>query len=453
MEREGLLGSSEQIVVGLSGGPDSVALLHVLVDLSTKRDWELLAVHVHHGVRGEEADQDAYFARSIAESLGVAFGTRTIVPGPNPSEDRLRRKRYHHLGSEALAIGATAVAVGHHRDDQAETVLHRMARGTGIRGLAGIPYRRELVGSGGAFLIRPLLDCTRESILEFLSGRGISWREDSTNADPRYTRSRIRHEVIPVMEEAMGANVREALSRIALLARGTLPILEAEAARILQQGAEGGGRLRIVGWQDHSDVVIGEALRTSFLDAGGRAGSFSLEMVAGLIDAIRSGKTEYRTTWPGKIPVQIRQGRLTVGEAGDTTIRETFTIEVPGATPCPWAGLEIRTRLIAPSELDSPVQHPSGGLQRCWFDWEALTPPLEVRAWRRGDRFHPFGGPGIKEIREVLSDAKIPREDRDTVPVVADRDGVIWIIGVRQGSRAAVKEGTRKVLLLESGDA
>lgn len=451
IEREGLFGPREKIAVGLSGGPDSVALLHILIELQAGRAWEIHAVHVHHGIRAEEADEDARFARSVSEGTGIPFSLRSIEPDPHASEDRLRRHRYEILASEATGIGATRVAVGHNRDDQAETVIHRMARGTGFRGLAGIPYKRSLPGSGGALLVRPLLDCSRKEMIAYLESRKVSWREDRTNIDPRYTRNRIRHEVLPVLEEAVNANVREAIARLSSLARDVLPTLEAEADGILRDGARTAGPaggIRVDSWKDQSPAVIGEALRLAFLEAGGREGSFSREMIEGLLETIRAGEGTYRGTWPGRIPVDLRGGRLLVGGEPEETDRETAPLPVPGATECPWAGVEIRSRIVSPAEMEAEGG-PRGGGGRVWFDSEALSPPLEVRPWRRGEPFHPFGGPSAKEIRVVLSDEKVPRQDRPATPVVADAEGVIWIPGVRRSVRAPITKRSTRILRLE----
>lgn len=451
IDREDLLGKQERIVVGLSGGPDSMALLHLLLDLRPRRDWDLLAVHIHHGIR-EEADQDAWAAQVAAEGAGVPFHRRSIFAGPNPSEDRLRRKRYHLLGSEALEFGATAVAVGHQRDDQAETVIQRVVRGTGIRGLAGIPYKRELPGSGGATLIRPLLDCSREEILAYLGRRKIPWQEDSTNRDPRYARNRIRHEVIPLLKEALNETVIDALSRLSILARDALQLLEAEGSRIYREGQGEGspsGQIRVEAWGERSPSVIGEALRIAYTMAGGRGRDFSNEMVVGLIEAIRSGEASYETTWPGAIPVRLKDGRLLVGGGREGPVKPAVSMDVAGVTPCPWADLAVRSRLLSRQEMEAEGGPGRTAPHRVWFDWEALSPPLQVRSWAPGEKLRPFGGPTVKEVREVLADEKVPREDRTSVPVVADREGVIWIVDLRRSCRAPVTPTTSRVLALE----
>ena len=450
--REGLLGEKERIVVGLSGGPDSVALLHALLELASGRagrTWELLAVHVHHGVRGEAADDDAYFARSLAAAAGAPFQQRSFVPGWVPTKDRLRAKRYHLLASEALAFGATAVAVGHHADDQAETVLFRIARGAALRGLAGIPYSRELEGSGEARLVRPLLDCTRDELVSYLRRRGVAWREDESNLDPRYTRNRIRHEVIPILEEAVHPNAGEALRGIARFARDMLPIVEERAAALVRDGAARArreGTISVEGWGKEPAVVIGEALRSIYLDAGGRERHFSREMIDGLLDALRSGRAAFETTWPGKIPVRLRGGRLTIGEpAAEADDREAIPVAIPGLTAVPWAGVEIRTTLHSHAEMEALGGPRSDDREAIWLDEAALRTPMEIRPWSPGERMVPFGGPSEKEVCEVLSDSRLPAEDRPDVPVLCDAAGILWLVGVRRSGLARIGQGSRPV--------
>ena len=453
IEREGLLGRDETILVAVSGGPDSVALLHILAELSAGRAWTFAGIHIHHGLRGEEADADADLARRAAEKLRVPFETDSIQPGTNPSEDHLRRLRYDVLAARARKVGATAVALGHQRDDQVETVLHRIARGSGIRGLAGIPFSRELADSGGARLVRPLLDCSREEILAYLSAREIPWREDRSNKDTLYTRNRIRHEVLPVLEEALNPNIRVSLARLSTLARDALEILETEGRRILREGREAGnpqGGIRVDRWETLSPIVLGEALRFAYLEAGGMEGGFTYETVQGLLAAIRSGETTYHATWPGGIPLRLREGRLFLGETAEPPEPAPLPIEVPGRASFPRGGLELRSNLTSRMEMEKEGGPAGTDPGRVWFDWEALSPPLSLRPWRKEDTLHPFGGPSIKEVREVLADAKVPRADRSRLPVVADREGVIWIVGVRRSARAPVTEDTSRVLSLKS---
>jgi tRNA(Ile)-lysidine synthase len=204
--------------VGVSGGGDSVALLLALHEWSRELGWSLVAAHLNHGARGADSDADARFVADLAASLGIPCRVGNwSAPRPAHFEEDARRARLSWLGEVASSEGAVAVAVGHTREDQAETILHRIARGTGLQGLAGMPARRPL--APGVDLIRPFLGVAREELRETLRRLGQPWREDATNFDRANTRARIRHDVLPLLESAVHPGAGGALVRLGELAR------------------------------------------------------------------------------------------------------------------------------------------------------------------------------------------------------------------------------------------
>jgi tRNA(Ile)-lysidine synthase len=313
----------------------------------------------------------------------------------------------------------------------------RILRGALFRGMAGIPYSRDLEGSEEIRIVRPLLDCGREALRDLLESRSIPWVEDASNQDPRYTRNRIRAEVLPILQAAVDRAPRESILQIARMAREALHIMEEQAAMLLRQGKD------VTDWKYQPPVVIGEALRSLYLDAGGRAGAFSQAMIEGLIEAIREGKSRFHVTWPGKIQVILKEGTLKVGSYPEVP-RIVSVLDVPGDSICSWAGTVIRAELSSSTDV-----RPDPWEER--FDWDEIRPPLVVRPWTRQDRVRPFGGPpGEKLVREILMSAKVPRDERADVPVVSDREGILWIVGVRRGSRAPVTAETRMSLRLST---
>jgi tRNA(Ile)-lysidine synthase len=239
--RHKLLPRGAVVVVGVSGGADSIALLHGLRALGRDHDHPLRlhVAHLHHGIRGADADADAAFVESLAADLGLpCIRDHVDIPKlharePGSREELARRERYRFFERAAARCGADHIAVGHHADDQAETVLHRIVRGTGLRGLAGMAPVRTLRGVEGCRLVRPLLCVTRKEILAYLESGGMAYRTDATNADRDLTRNRIRGELLPELARDYNPRVRAALVRLAEQAGGAYAFIDATAIKTL----------------------------------------------------------------------------------------------------------------------------------------------------------------------------------------------------------------------------
>lgn len=233
IEADSLLPAHGALLVAVSGGADSIALLHFLVAERerTGRPESIAAAHVNHGVRGADADADAAFVRERAAEWGVPFFDATLAAGDSTSEDALRRARYAALAALAKRAGASCAATAHTADDQAETVLFRMARGAGLRGLAGMPSKGRVHGLN---VVRPFLDATRGQVLDYLRRHGVAFCEDATNENLVPARNRIRHDILPRLEAGVSAGVRKALLRQAALFREVDEYLEVEARRHLE---------------------------------------------------------------------------------------------------------------------------------------------------------------------------------------------------------------------------
>jgi len=219
---EGLLAQDDAVAVGISGGPDSMALLHLLCGLNDNFGWKLSLhiAHLNHQLRGEEAEKDAAFVQAVADNLSIpcTIETRDVgrlaEAGSAGIEEAGRRERYAFFERVCLKVGAKIVAVGHQADDNAETILHRILRGTGLRGLAGIPRSRSISRDSKVRVIRPLLRMTRASLHEYLTDAGIAYREDRTNESDEPMRNRIRNVLLPLIEKDVNPQVRDALTRL-----------------------------------------------------------------------------------------------------------------------------------------------------------------------------------------------------------------------------------------------
>ncbi|MBU1692361.1 MAG: tRNA lysidine(34) synthetase TilS, partial [Verrucomicrobia bacterium] len=248
MRRHDLVAPGAHLLLAVSGGADSTAMAVALAALQKRYRLKLTLAHLHHGLRGADADGDARFVRRLARNvkadvvMGKADVRRRARRGGVSLEMAAREARYDFLDRAARRVGAGYIATAHTADDQAETVLLRLTRGAGPQGLAGIPYRAE---RRGLVIIRPLLDVTRRQVEAFLRRQGVAWREDATNRDPAFLRNRVRHEVLPVLARQLNPRVREALCRLAVIAGEENRWMEQEAGRLLDGCRGEGSRLML----------------------------------------------------------------------------------------------------------------------------------------------------------------------------------------------------------------
>jgi len=462
VDADGLLPAGTSVVVGVSGGCDSLALMHGLAAVNEAADagWRVHVAHLNHMLRGDASDADADFVREQAEALGLPYTVEVEdvaaqAGGGRGLEEVARDRRYAFFQRVALRTGSPVVAIGHQADDNAETVLHRIVRGTGLRGLGGMPASREIAPGSGIRLVRPLLNFRRAELTAFLAERGVSFREDESNADERFTRNRIRGTVLPLLRESVNPAVDDALLRLAEQARWVDSYLRETAQRVFEalvvRRTDRELVLNIHALTAKSLIVQAEVIRQAVLyfELGEQDLTFGhVRMVLELAAAGTSGK---QLDLPGGLSVAKEYGRLRFS-LPDREPRESIAPEVsvklPGETILPVRRMRIQAE---------PIDADFGGLlswktsrppNEEWLDWDQVHPPLVVRARRQGDRFWPLGGPGSKRISEFLSDEKVSPAERVRVAVLCDQLGPVWIIPYRIDERVKITRATRRVLKL-----
>ncbi|HEY6099802.1 MAG TPA: tRNA lysidine(34) synthetase TilS [Anaeromyxobacter sp.] len=391
--RRRLLGPGDRVLVALSAGPDSTALLAALALLRDAGELaSVAALHVDHGLRpgGEE---DAACAAAACERFSVPLSRVKVTVGAGNVQAAARRARYAALSAEAVRIGATRIATGHTRTDQAETVLLRLLRGAGARGLAAIPPRRGRV-------VRPLIDRPRAEGLDFLAGLGVAWRDDPTNATPRYARNRVRLSLWPQVL-ALAPAAERALARAADLARDDERALARRARDLVGAAA----------WVDLARLsrvpvaVRRRVLRRVWRNATGRAARLEAKHVEAMLALARRGRPG-RAALPGGLEARFRYGRMEIGR--------------PRAAPPAFPPVAVP----GPGRYDVPTH---GVVEVLARNAGELPWPLALRTRRPGDRFRPDGGRGSKKLKSWLIDRKVPREDRDALLVLAAGEKVLAV--------------------------
>ena len=429
IKETGLIASGESIVVGVSGGADSVLLLHALASLRESMKIDILAVHVHHGIRGAEADRDAEFVREQCDGLEVPCRViRADVPSialqeKMTVEEAGRTVRYGFFFEEMERVGAHKLAVAHHRDDSAETILFNLVRGSGIKGLCGIaPIQGKI--------IRPLIDLRRTEIEETLSEAGLCWREDSTNQEVVYSRNRIRHELIPYLEREFNSDAVDHLTKMAGILRDIDDHMEAEAERWIETYAKPGS-LPVEPLKAADRALQGYLIRKRLGELGGLKDITSehVEMIRSLL-----GKTGGKTIClPGGRSVRREYDQLfffTVNEDKET-----------GMIP-----VELSVCEISPEKVEKIASDP---YTKC-FDYDKIKVKLCLRTRKTGDSLVVFADGRSQSVKEYMINAKIPAGQRDRIPLLVSGDEVVWIVGYRASEKFRVTDETRRVLLVKA---
>jgi tRNA(Ile)-lysidine synthase len=468
--KHGLLPDGAAAVVGLSGGPDSVALLRLLHSLNAAGalNVSLTALHLNHMIRGSEADADAVFSGEVARRLGVPIIMRRVdVPRFARSrslsmEEAARRVRYDVFRAMAVRLARKnprariVITLGHHADDQVETVLHRIIRGTGIKGLAGIPAKRPLeIGRGGrrAFVARPLLCVRRAEILDYLRETGQPFRVDSSNAGVKFTRNRLRNELLPLLRGRYNPAVDAAIQRLADIARRWSETAEKQiapgetgrfAAMLRKRGTASVPLDMLAGPEGRAQMLLKRVLELG----GMPLKEIGKRHYTALMELARMGRRGAQLHLPGIRAVREANAiRLEKNKAGPRAVKSPRrAVQLPLNRS---ATLPDGTRIFCREESRRLQPKKQGGFREV-IDMDSVSPPLTVRFPAAGDAFQPLGAPGRKKVLQFLAERKVPVDGRSAVPLVTDKKGIIWVVGHRIADRVKITPATRRVLLLSS---
>jgi tRNA(Ile)-lysidine synthase len=446
IERFGMVERGDHILVAVSGGMDSVSLLHVLMALRERLDIELTVCHLNHSLRGEESLRDEEFARRLASDLGLAFEVRredvkSIARERKGSlQEVARAARYAFFEETAQRVGAEKVALGHTNDDNAETVLMRFIKGSSITGLRGIPPLR------GRY-IRPLIETERRAVEEFIKDKGIRYVEDSSNRTMNYLRNRIRGELIPFIEERYNPNLRETLNRMASVIARDDDYLTSQAERM---------RHDVVVERGEGKVIL-DGVRLAALPDALMLRLFIMEMVQlyeytvdiasnhleSMAGVVRGAAPNASINLPGGLRLVREYDRVILTMGGyDVPIEFEGDLQVPGVTRIEGCSARFETSIIE----DLPFNLTKDGKSTAYFDYDALALPIVIRGFRAGDRLVPLGMTGHKKVKDIFIDMKVPVARRYRTPLLISGDNILWVAGVKQSEMGKVVDSTKRVL-------
>ncbi len=462
---EGLLKPDDAVVVAVSGGADSTALLNLLVELNQTGDWRLRlhVAHLNHQLRGSHSDQDAVFVQVSADSLSLPCtidrrDVKSVAERDSSGmEEAARRERYAFFERVSIQTGSKVVTVGHHADDNAETILHRVLRGTGVRGLAGIPRSRPLSLGSDIRLIRPLLRISKAALRTYLTDAGIPFREDLSNASNEPMRNRIRNILLPRIEADVNPQVREALTRLGEQAQWLQEFLRETAERtfesLIVSKTDQALVLNAEALARKSRIVQTELIRQAYVSFGMGEQDLAFSHLVAALELIREPSSGKQTRLPGGMTLEKRYQQLIFSlpsEEARENVSEEVAVHLPGLTLLPVRRLEIECNELEASASDIPQLRRAANRYDEYVDRNAVRDPLVVRGKRPGERFCPLGAPGSKKLADFLADAKVDPRDRQRLAVLCDQLGPIWVIGHRIDDRVKLTELTRRVLHLRA---
>jgi tRNA(Ile)-lysidine synthase len=452
-----LLRAGDRVCVAVSGGADSVALLRLLLELRPEIGIVLSVAHVNHNLRGDDSDADAAFVSALATEHGLElhaasedvrrFGTEHSL-----SLEAAGRQLRYRFFSKILRQGhVTRVATAHTADDQAETVLLRLLRGAGSRGLAGILRSRnarvaadvssaDSPRSGEASIVRPLLSTRRSELRDYLRDIGQPWREDASNSDLSFARNRVRAELIPLLERDYNPAVVDALSGTAEIARAEEEFWDAELARLLPNVVTPAGRLRIVELARQPLAVQRRLVRLV-------AGSLDFERLEQVLEfAFRRDRGERVLPLPGNRTAHIAAGELWLESA--STIADPapgdylYRLPIPGEVCVRELNRRITASLLT---VDAATR---GYNPQQFLDPATLASELSVRNWRAGDRFRPLHGKTPRKLKDLLP--KVAARERSAWPVVLSGDQIVWVRGLAVAHGRSARRADKVVVIEET---
>jgi len=467
LEAHSMVSAGQRVLAAVSAGLDSMVMLEVLHRLSARLGFDLRVVHFDHGLRGPEAaraERALVEARCGALGLQLSCGHADVAAIAKKRklnlQDAARRTRYRFFWDCFAQYGCSRLATGHHRDDQAETVLLRMLSGSGLVGLAGIP-----VVSEGGRLIRPLLNVPRAELERFALRHAVAFAQDPSNLSDKYLRNRLRHRLIPEIEEKFDPDFRDNLILLAGEANRLRGALEESANAVSREtvapAAKGARKIDCLKLENVPALLRRYLLRRVVFEMTGGEVIISSRALAAVERLILQGRSGRILDLPGDLRASREFGSLIISPRASMpagTVEEELTHELPEAGSktilLGQAGWELDLEKTAAARFPGapvPLAEGPDGWYEQWFDLEELKLPLTAGAWSAGDKMRPFGLGGSKKVKKLFQEKRIPASSRSGIPVVRDACGeVLWICGVARTELAPVVMDSKRLLRIRA---
>lgn len=447
IERERLINKGDRILVALSGGADSVCLLHCLKKLESTYDIKIYAAHLNHKIRGMDAQKDAMYAAKLCDAMKVRFFVKAVDVPLYAKEQKLtieeaaRQVRYEMLFEIKDRIHANKIAVAHNLDDQVETVMMRLLRGSGIHGLKGMDYKR----TDG--VIRPLMDVMKRDILAYCDMHKLQPCVDKTNLETEYTRNNIRLNLIPYIEKEFTPNIKNKLSRMANILREDNSFLEDEAQKVFLREADiAQEHVRLQG-EDLKlmhPAIVKRIIRLSIKQVLRSLEGIESVHIEDVIELMHSENNHAMLNLPKGLIVYKRPEGIffTCKQIQDELSSYRYVMPPGESIYISEIKMHVDSKLLSKEKC---MVLPIGNMVKA-FDIDKIQGDLIIRNRQDGDKMRPMGLGGTKKLKDIFIDLKIPREQRDSIPIVCDEQGILWIVGYKISEDYKIDENTKNVL-------
>lgn len=449
IKKYNLIEKEDNIVIGVSGGPDSMALLYILNDIKQEMNFNIYVAHINHGIRKEEADADEEFVKDICSRLAISFYSTKVNMDEYAKKKKLtseeagREIRYSFFNKVLNIIGGGKIAVAHNKNDQAETLIMRFFRGTGLEGLRGMEYKNGNI-------IRPILDIHREEIESYCKKNHIDARIDRTNLEPIYGRNKTRLEVIPYIAKNYNSGIIDTLVRTARLmqmdSEFILEIVDRKYKDITIEEHTNSIVLNIKELNAEHYSIKSRIIRKVIEKINGSLKGIGEKHISDILRLAEENLTGKSINIIKNIIVKASYGNMIIEKENDQRkINFKSTIVTGQDIYIEEINASISSYILPVSKANIKDTNPF----KKYFDYDKIKGRLCIRSRREGDRFIPLGMKGSKKLKDFFIDEKVPREERDNIPIVENDGNIIWIVGYRISEEYKVENSTKKVLVLE----
>ena len=461
----------DSVLICVSGGPDSVALLHILLSLAPEFSFTLGVAHLNHCLRKKDSDDDAEFVASLAKQLDLPCYIKKKDVRKYQKQHKLsleeaaRRVRYAFYDQVAEKNGFNKIAIGHHSDDNAELVLMYLLRGSGPLGIAGIPPVRNCK-NGNRQIVRPMISVKRSEIIDFLRAKELRYVSDKSNNDMRYLRNRVRHQLIPLLKESYNPRIVETINRLSLIIRSEEKWIESNINSIFKKFATSIQNDKVIfsatGIDEIDPAAQRRVIRKAIAEVKGDLRRITFSHIDSAISLLKSGRPIASIDLPDRIRIErnkdllcfskekkrLRNLNTKVGDIEPVSFK--YSIVKPGSKPESVYIKEINLNLkFSKINIENLPDIHCAGQNIAFFDMVDITFPLVCRPFRPGDYFQPLGMAGAQKVKKFFINNKIARLERLRYPILLSKGKIIWVIGLRIDDSVKIKSSTRIVLKAE----
>lgn len=437
----------EKIIIGVSGGPDSMCLLHILNSLRNTYSIDIIAAHLNHGLRGKDADEDEEYVKNFCEKNNIDFYSKRVnieelsKKWGISSEMAGREARYAFFLELFNKLDANKIAIAHNANDQCETILMRIIRGTGLEGLEGIkPVRDEIY-------IRPLIKVTRDEIEDYCDKNNINPRIDKTNLENIYSRNKIRLELIPYIKENFNSHIIEVVNRLGENVKVDNDFIEKKSKEFFGKYcvvAPNKVKIKSEAFDEHK-ALLSRIIRKAVEVLKGNLINFERVHVE-YIMLLQGGNTGKEIELPGGIRALNNYGEIILTKESKSDIKKDLGIYEIGLNEKNKIGkFNIQVNILDKKSLERVKEN---SLEQ-FFDYEKINGSISFRYRKEGDKFQPLGMKGTKKLKDIFIDLKIPKDLRDNIPIICVGEEIAWIVGYRISDKFKVDKTTNKILKIK----